>query len=277
MNKIIKKEQWSEKVFMFWIEAPLIAAKRKPGNFVIIRLYEGGERVPLTIADADEEKGTIMLVVQAIGKSTMLLCQMNEGDSILDVVGPLGRPTDIHKEDGIVLCVCGGIGVAPMHPIAEAHHKAGNKVISILGARSKELISMEEDMKKISDEVVICTDDGSYGEKGLVTDMIKGVHARGEKISEVIAIGPAIMMKFVCICTKELGLRTTVSLNPIMIDGTGMCGGCRVLVGTETKFACVDGPEFDGHLIDFDLLMQRQATYRDHECKVAEAVKTVAK
>ncbi len=272
MNKIIAKEQWSEKVFMLWVEAPMIAQKRKPGNFVIIRLYEGGERVPLTIADADIEKGAIMLVVQAIGKSTIKLSEMKVGDSILDVVGPLGKPTEIHKEDGLILCVCGGIGVAPMHPIAEGHFKAGNKVITIIGARSKDLISMEKEMGKISEEVITCTDDGSYGEKGLVTDMITKIYERGDKISEVIAIGPAIMMKFVALLTKKYNLKTTVSLNPIMIDGTGMCGGCRVLVGGETKFACVDGPEFDGHLIDFDLLMQRQATYKNHECKVVESM-----
>lgn len=268
--KIVEREQWSEKVFMMKVVAPDIAKHRKAGNFIIFRLNEIGERIPLTIADADIEAGTITIVTQNIGYSTAKLMELNVGDEIMDVIGPLGQPTHIEKHDSIVLCVGGGVGIAPLHPIAQAHHNNGNRVISILGARDKSLIIMEDMMKKISEETLICTDNGSYGEKGLVTDMIKRVYDKGEKISEVIAIGPAIMMKFVAKLTKEYNLPTTVSLNPIMIDGTGMCGCCRVLVGTETKFACVEGPEFDGHLVDFDLLMKRQAMYKreEHECNL---------
>lgn len=268
--KIVEREQWSEKVFMMKVVAPDIAKHRKAGNFIIFRLNEIGERIPLTIADADIEAGTITIVTQNIGYSTAKLMELQVGYEIMDVIGPLGQPTHIEKHDGIVLCVGGGVGIAPLHPIAQAHHNNGNRVISILGARDKSLIIMEDMMKKISEETLICTDNGSYGEKGLVTDMIKRVYDKGEKISEVIAIGPAIMMKFVAKLTKEYNLPTTVSLNPIMIDGTGMCGCCRVLVGTETKFACVEGPEFDGHLVDFDLLMKRQAMYKreEHECNL---------
>ena len=268
--KIVEREQWSEKVFMMKVVAPDIAKHRKAGNFIIFRLNEIGERIPLTIADADIEAGTITIVTQNIGYSTAKLMELQVGDEIMDVIGPLGQPTHIEKHDGIVLCVGGGVGIAPLHPIAQAHHNNGNRVISILGARDKSLIIMEDMMKKISEETLICTDNGSYGEKGLVTDMIKRVYDKGEKISEVIAIGPAIMMKFVAKLTKEYNLPTTVSLNHIMIDGTGMCGCCRVLVGTETKFACVEGPEFDGHLVDFDLLMKRQAMYKreEHECNL---------
>lgn len=268
--KIVEREQWSEKVFMMKVIAPDIAKHRKAGNFIIFRLNEIGERIPLTIADADIEAGTITIVTQNIGYSTAKLMELQVGDEIMDVIGPLGQPTHIEKHDGIVLCVGGGVGIAPLHPIAQAHYNNGNRVISILGARDKSLIIMEDMMKKISEETLICTDNGSYGEKGLVTDMIKRVYDKGEKISEVIAIGPAIMMKFVAKLTKEYNLPTTVSLNPIMIDGTGMCGCCRVLVGTETKFACVEGPEFDGHLVDFDLLMKRQAMYKreEYECNL---------
>lgn len=268
--KIVEREQWSEKVFMMKVIAPDIAKHRKAGNFIIFRLNEIGERIPLTIADADIEAGTITIVTQNIGYSTAKLMELQVGDEIMDVIGPLGQPTHIEKHDGIVLCVGGGVGIAPLHPIAQAHHNNGNRVISILGARDKSLIIMEDMMKKISEETLICTDNGSYGEKGLVTDIIKRVYDKGDKISEVIAIGPAIMMKFVAKLTKEYNLPTTVSLNPIMIDGTGMCGCCRVLVGTETKFACVEGPEFDGHLVDFDLLMKRQAMYKreEHECNL---------
>lgn len=268
--KIVAKEQWSDKVFMMKVVAPDIAKHRKAGNFIIFRLDELGERVPLTIADADPEAGTITIVTQSIGYSTAKLMELKVGDEIMDVIGPLGQPTHIEKKDGIILGVGGGVGIAPLHPIVQAHHNAGNKVISILGARYKSLIIMEDMMRKVSDELLVCTDNGSYGEKGLVTDMIKKIHDRGEKISEVIAIGPAIMMKFVCKLTKEYNIPTTVSLNPIMIDGTGMCGCCRVLVGTQTKFACVEGPEFDGHLVDFDLLMKRQAMYKkeEHECNL---------
>ncbi len=271
-NKIVEKEQWSENVFMMKVHAPDIAKTRKAGNFIILRVDDKGERIPLTIADASIENGTITIVTQKVGYSTARLMELNVGDEILDLVGPLGEATHIKKHDGLVICVGGGLGIAPMYPIAEAHHAIGNKVISILGARNKELIIMEDMTKKISSEIMVCTDDGSYGHKGLVTDMITKIYESGEKISEVIAIGPAIMMKFVSLLTKKYEIPTTVSLNPIMIDGTGMCGCCRVLVNGETKFACVDGPEFDGHAIDFDLLMKRQAMYKaqekDHMCKI---------
>lgn len=264
MSKVVGKEQLSDQVFMLEVEAPLIAKKRKAGNFIILRVNETGERVPLTIADADPEKGTISMVIQAIGKSTRLLCAMEPGEVINDLVGPLGKPTHIEKI-GRVVCVGGGIGTAPLHPIAQAFKQAGNEVICIIGGRSKELVIMEEYMKAVSDELIVCTDDGSYGEKGRVTDPLKRILDSGKKVDEAVAIGPAIMMKFVSLLTKEYGVPTTVSLNPIMIDGTGMCGGCRVSVGGETKFACVDGPEFDGHLVDFDGLMQRQKAFFEHE------------
>ena len=266
--KIVAKEQWSDKVFMMKVVAPDIAKHRKAGNFIIFRLDELGERVPLTIADADPEAGTITIVTQSIGYSTAKLMELKVGDEIMDVIGPLGQPTHIEKKDGIILGVGGGVGIAPLHPIVQAHHNAGNKVISILGARDKSLIIMEDMMRKVSDELLVCTDNGSYGEKGLVTDMIKKIHDRGEKISEVIAIGPAIMMKFVCKLTKEYNIPTTVSLNPIMIDGTGMCGCCRVTVDGKIKFACVDGPDFDGLSVDFDELMARQRMFKEEEHQV---------
>jgi ferredoxin--NADP+ reductase len=265
MFKIIERKQFSSDVFMVKVHAPDIARKRKAGQFIIYRVDEDGERIPLTVADADARAGWIMLVFQAVGKSTMKLANLNAGDSILDLVGPLGQPTHIEKMGGAVVCIGGGIGIAPVYPIAQAHHKAGNRVISILGARTKELLIMEDMMRKVSDEVLLCTDDGSYGEKGLVTDVLKKLVARGEKIAEVIAIGPAIMMKFVALTTKEFNIPTLVSLNAVMIDGTGMCGGCRVTVGGETRFVCVDGPEFDGHKVNFDELMSRQRTYLDQE------------
>lgn len=274
MAKIITKEQWSESVFMFELDAPEIAQRRKPGHFIMLRIAKRGERIPLTIADADAAKGTITIVVQAIGKSTKELSRMNAGDDIPDLMGPLGHATHIEKV-GTVVCVGGGIGVAPLHPIAEGMKAAGNRVISILGAREKGLIIMEKKMRAISDEVIICTDDGSYGEKGLVTDMIKRLVERGEKIDLAVAIGPAVMMKFVCLTTKQFGIKTVVSLNPVMVDGTGMCGGCRVMIGKDTKYVCVDGPEFDGHLVDFDGLMKRQGMYKELERHAAEHCKAV--
>ncbi|MBI4978225.1 MAG: sulfide/dihydroorotate dehydrogenase-like FAD/NAD-binding protein [Spirochaetes bacterium] len=270
MARILAKEQWSEHVFMFKVFAPAIAERRKAGNFIILRLDKQGERVPLTIADADTAQGSITLVVQAVGKSTIQLSQMNVGDEILDIMGPLGKPTEVHKV-GTVVCVGGGIGIAPLHPIAQAMHAAGNKVISILGARDKSLIIMEDYMRKASDEIIICTDNGSYGTKGLVTDMITMLINRGEKISEVVAIGPAIMMKFVAKLTKQHEIKTVVSLNPIMIDGTGMCGGCRVVINGKTQFVCVDGPEFDGHQVDFDGMMRRQGMFKEYEKRSLEA------
>lgn len=263
MNKIIKKEQFSDKVFKLVIEAPLIAKSRKAGHFVIVRVGENGERVPLTIADADKERGTITLVVQAIGLSSMKICALSEGDYITDVVGPLGQATHI-ENFGTVVCAGGGVGVAPMLPIVKALKEAGNKVITILAGRSKELIILEEEMRASSDEVIIMTDDGSYGKKGLVTEGIESVIQR-EKVDKCFAIGPAIMMKFVCLLTKKYEIPTDVSLNTIMVDGTGMCGACRITVGGKTKFVCVDGPEFDGHQVDFDEMLKRMGAFKKEE------------
>ncbi len=246
------------------VEAPEIAKKRKAGQFIILRVNDAGERIPLTIADADPDAGWIELVVQAVGTTTKLLSQLNAGDSIHDLAGPLGRPTHIEKH-GTVVMVGGGIGIAPAHPIAQAMKAAGNTVISILGGRSKELVIMEDRMRAASDEVIITTDDGSYGDKGQVTDAIQKLIDGGRKLDLVIAIGPPVMMKFVSLLTKKHGIPTLVSLNTIMIDGTGMCGGCRVTVGNESKFVCVDGPEFDGHLVNFDEMIQRLGMYRDQE------------
>ncbi len=263
MNKIISKEQFSEKVFKFEVEAPLIAKSRKAGHFVIIRVDEKGERMPLTIAGADTKKGTITLVVQTVGLSSSKLCQLNEGDYILDVVGPLGQATHI-ENFGTVVCAGGGVGVAPMLPIIQALKEAGNRVISVLAGRNKELIILEEEVRKSSDEVIIMTDDGSYGTKGLVTEGIESVIKR-EKVDKCFAIGPAIMMKFCCLLTKKYEIPTDVSLNTIMVDGTGMCGACRITVGGKTRFVCVDGPEFDGHQVDFDEMFKRMGSFRDVE------------
>ena len=263
MNKIIKKEQFSDKVFKLVIEAPLIAKSRKAGHFVIVRVGENGERVPLTIADADKERGTITLVVQTIGLSSIKICALSEGDYITDVVGPLGQATHI-ENFGTVVCAGGGVGVAPMLPIVKALKEAGNKVITILAGRSKELIILEEEMRASSDEVIIMTDDGSYGKKGLVTEGIESVIQR-EKVDKCFAIGPAIMMKFVCLLTKKYEIPTDVSLNTIMVDGTGMCGACRITVGGKTKFVCVDGPEFDGHQVDFDEMLKRMGAFKEEE------------
>ncbi len=272
MHKILHKETLGPNVHRYRIDAPEIAKRRLAGQFVIIRVSDLGERIPLTIADADPEEGSITLIVQAVGKTTMELAAMDVGDAIPDVVGPLGQATHIEK-GGTVLIVGGGIGIAPIYPITQAHKAAGNHIITIIGARSKDLLIMEEDMKALSDEFIVMTDDGSYGEKGLVTDAIKKVHARGEKIAECVAIGPPIMMKFVSLLTKELEIPTVVSLNPIMIDGTGMCGGCRVSVGGKTQFVCVDGPEFDGHQVDFDEMMKRLGMYKEHECRAVDQLK----
>jgi ferredoxin--NADP+ reductase len=268
MNKIVKKEQLSADVYKMVFEARFIAEGRKAGQFLIIQLDTNfGERIPLTIADADEEAGTITIIFQAVGKTTMNLAALNEGDHIKNVLGPLGTPTEI-KNVGTVVCVGGGIGVAPMHPIVQAYKKAGNKVITIMGARNHELLIMEDEMKAWSDEVIICTDDGSYGRKALVTEPLKELCEQGIP-NEVVAIGPPIMMKFCAETTRPFGVHTLVSLNTIMVDGTGMCGGCRVTVGDETKFVCVDGPEFDAHLVDFDNMMLRQKAYKKHEQEAA--------
>jgi ferredoxin--NADP+ reductase len=269
MYKIVKREELASCVYKFEVEAPLIAKARKPGQFVALRLDEQGERFPLTICDADPSKGTLTLVYQSVGKSTAQFAGLQAGDSILDIVGPLGKPTHIEKF-GTVACVGGGIGVAPMHPIAQGMKRAGNKVISIIGARTKNLLILENEMKKASDELIVGTDDGSYGKKGFTSDMLKEVVARGEKINMVVAIGPVPMMKAMCAVTKEMNIKTVVSLNPIMLDATGMCGVCRVTVGGKTQFACVDGPEFDGHLVDFYELTKRLKTYLTEEKRAVE-------
>lgn len=263
MNRIISKEHFSEKVFKLVIEAPLIAKSRKAGHFVIVRVGEKGERMPLTIAEADPVKGTITLVVQEVGLSSTRLCELKEGDYITDVVGPLGKATHI-ENFGTVVCAGGGVGVAPMLPIVQALKATGNRVITVLAGRSKELIILEKEMRKSSDEVVIMTDDGSYGRKGLVTEGIEDIIKR-EKVDKCFAIGPAIMMKFVCLLTKKYEIPTDVSLNTIMVDGTGMCGACRITVGGKTRFVCVDGPEFDGHQVDFDEMLKRMGAFKDIE------------
>ena len=263
MNKIVGKEFFSEKVVKLEVEAPLIARSRKAGHFVIVRVGEKGERMPLTIAEADVKKGTITLVVQEVGLSSTKLCQLEVGDYITDVVGPLGQATHIEKF-GTVVCAGGGVGVAPMLPIVQALKAAGNRVITVLAGRTKELIIFEQEMRASSDEVIIMTDDGSYGQKGLVTEGVEAVILR-EKVDKCFAIGPAIMMKFVCLLTKKYDIPTDVSLNTIMVDGTGMCGACRITVGGKTKFVCVDGPEFDGHQVDFDEMLKRMGAFKEIE------------
>ena len=265
MNKIVKKIQFSEKVFRLDVEAPLIAKARKAGHFVIIRVDEKGERVPLTIAGSDVEKGTITLVVQTVGASTTQLCALNEGDCVADVVGPLGRATHIENY-GTVLCAGGGVGTAPMLPIIQALKAAGNRVISVIAGRSKDLIILEDEVRAASDEVIIMTDDGSYGNKGVVTVGMEEVIQR-EKVNKCFAIGPAIMMKFCCLLTKKYEIPTDVSLNTIMVDGTGMCGACRVSVGGKMKFVCVDGPEFDGHQVDFNEMLPRGGAFKAEEAE----------
>ena len=267
MYRILKKQELSPGILEYDIEAPRVAKKALPGQFIVLRVNEEGERVPLTIADFDREKGIVTILFQVVGASTELLASLQEGDSILDFVGPLGQPSELSNHMGTVVFVGGGIGVAPVYPIARAAHELGNKVISILGAKTKDILIFEERMRAISDEVLITTDDGSYGIKGFVTNAIEELIKRGEKIDQVTAIGPGIMMKSVAEATRPYGIKTIVSLNPIMVDGTGMCGGCRVQVGEETKFACVDGPEFDGHLVDFHGLMARGRMYRTQEAK----------
>jgi ferredoxin--NADP+ reductase len=246
------------------IEAPRIARKQKPGQFVILRIYEEGERIPVTIENSDPERGTINIVVQAAGKTTHLLNSLETGDSILDVVGPLGKPSDI-RNYGTVVVVGGGVGTAMAYPTAAALKRAGNRVLSIVGARNKELVILESEMRAVSDALMITTDDGSYADKGFVTDKLRGLIDNGTRIDLVIAVGPIVMMKAVSEMTRKEHIRTVVSLNPIMIDGTGMCGGCRVLIDGKSEFACVDGPEFDAHKVDFAVLVQRNSMYRDSE------------
>ena len=266
MYKIIERRDLAPDVFLMKIESPEIANQRKAGQFVILRIDEEGERIPLTIADADSEKGTITLVIQAVGKTTRKLGRMKAGESIINLIGPLGKPTPLGKF-GAVVCVGGGIGIAPIHPIAQAMKEAGNRVIGIIGARTKELVIMEDEMRAVCHELQVATDDGSYGFHGFVTQVLEAMINDGVHIDLVMTIGPVPMMRATCNLTRKYNLKTVVSLNPIMIDGTGMCGGCRVSVGGETKFACVDGPEFDGHEVDFDLLVQRQQIYLSHEEK----------
>ncbi len=268
MNKIVAKEQFSEKVYKLVVEAPLIAKARRAGHFVIVRVGEKGERMPLTIADADTQAGTITLVVQKVGVSSTKLCNLNVGDELTDVVGPLGKATHI-ENFGTVVCAGGGVGVAPMLPIIKALKAAGNRVISVLAGRSKDLIILEDEVRQHSDEVIIMTDDGSYGQKGVVTVGIEQVIQR-EQVDKVFAIGPAIMMKFCCLLTKKYNISTDVSLNTIMVDGTGMCGACRITVGGKTRFVCVDGPEFDGHQVDFDEMLSRMTAFKQEEMEAIQ-------
>lgn len=272
MAKILEKKLIrSPDIFYYKLDAPLIAKKAKPGQFVIIRLHEKGERIPLSLADINPEEGTISLIVMTVGKTTAEMATYKKGDNILDLCGPLGQPTCIEKV-GRVILVGGGFGVAPLYPIARAFKAHGNKVVIVMGARSKDLLIYEKEMKQVSDKVLITTDDGSQGMKGMVTLALKQeIEENGADM--VMAVGPAIMMKFVCETTKPFGVKTSVSLNPIMIDGSGMCGGCRVSVGGETKFACCEGPDFDGHLVDWDLLMSRQKMYLNKEKESFEAWK----
>lgn len=264
MNKIIEKKQLSDEVFRIKVEASLIAEESLPGQFILLQISDDGERIPLTIADSDKKQGTINLIFQAVGRTTHLLAELNEGDEILNLVGPLGKPTHIEKA-GTVICVGGGIGVAPLYPVARAMKAVGNKLIVIIGARSKGLVILEDEMKAIADELIVCTDDGSYGRKALVTGPLKEICESEKKPDLVVAIGPPIMMKFCAETTRPYNVKTIVSLNTIMVDGTGMCGGCRVTVGGKVQFVCVDGPEFDGHLVDFDNMMQRLKAYKKQE------------
>jgi ferredoxin--NADP+ reductase len=269
MNTICTREELGRNVVRYVVDAPLVATHRKPGQFVIVRVTDHGERIPLTIADANPEMGTISLIVQSVGKTTREMAMLRSGDTIHDIVGPLGRPTHI-EQFGSVLCVGGGIGIAPLYPIAKGMKEAHNHVITVLGARTHGLLILEDDLRTVSDELIVTTDDGSYGARGLVTDAIRSLVNGGTHIDQAVVIGPPLMMKFTSLLTSELGIPTIASLNPIMIDGTGMCGGCRVTVGGEMKFACVDGPEFDAHKVDWDSMIRRLGTYRTAEQQAAE-------
>jgi ferredoxin--NADP+ reductase len=269
-NKIVDARLLAEKTMLFEIEAEHIAQRGKAGQFVILRVSDDGERIPLTIASRNPEKGTVTIVAAEVGKTTRDLNALKAGDEILDLAGPLGKATEIPAGDKTIVCVGGGIGNAVVWPMATAMKAAGNKVITILGARTKDLLILEDEVRAVSDECIITTDDGSYGRKGLVTEALKDLIDGGEKIDECVAIGPVIMMKFVCRTTEPYGIRTLASLNPIMVDGTGMCGACRVTVGGETRFACVEGPEFDGHQTDFDELMTRLSYYKPEEARSLE-------
>lgn len=274
MYRIIAKERLAENIHLLEVEAPEVARKAQPGQFVVVRVDEEGERIPLTIADWDVERGSITIILLAVGTTTRKLARLNAGDSILNFVGPLGRPTEIDRF-GTVICVAGGVGTASIFPISRLLKARQNEVIAIMGARTKELIFWEDHLRSVSHQLIVTTDDGSYGRKGVVTEPLKEFLG-ARKVDRVIAIGPAVMMKFCCLTTKPAGVNTIVSLNSIMVDGTGMCGCCRVSVGGETKFACVDGPDFDGHEVDWDLLMKRQRAYLEEEKKSLELWETGA-
>ncbi len=264
MYRIVRKKSLNKTVALMEIEAPLVAKKAEPGQFIILRVDDEGERIPLTIADFNREKGTITIIFQIVGATTEKLNTLNEGNFVHDFVGPLGTPTETDNLKKVAI-IGGGVGCAIAYPVAKKLHDMGTEVDSIIGFRNNELVILEDDFKNVSDILKVVTDDGSYGEKGLVTDALKSLIEAGNKYDEVFAIGPLVMMKFVCKLTKEYNIKTIVSMNPIMIDGTGMCGGCRLTVGGETKFACVDGPDFDGHLVDFDEAIERSSMYRDFE------------
>ena len=270
MYRIVEKEALNPTVTRMVIEAPLVARKAQPGQFIIFRVSEDGERVPLTIADYDREKGTVTIIFQIVGAATMELNALEQGDSLTDFVGPLGKPSDLEGLKKVAV-VGGGVGCAIAYPTAKRLHELGAEVHAVVGFRSRDLVILEKEFSAVSDRMLMMTDDGSYGEKGLVTNALERLIQEGNRYDEVIAIGPLVMMKFVCKVTEKYGVKTTVSMNPIMIDGTGMCGGCRLTVGGQTKFACVDGPDFDGHQVDFDEAMQRGGMYRDFEAHAREA------
>lgn len=267
--KIVKKNVLNPQIFLMEVDAPLIAKKAEPGQFIILRIDEYGERVPFTISDYDREKGTVTIIVQIVGKTTQDLAKLEEGESILDFVGPLGTPTPLEGKKKVAV-IGGGLGTAIAYPQAKKLHELGADVTVITGFRNKDLVILEDELKLVANKLIIATDDGSNGNQGFVTDMLKKEIESGEKFDEVIAIGPLIMMKFVCQLTKQYDIPTTVSMNPVMIDGTGMCGGCRIIVGGETKFACVDGPDFDGHQVDWDSAMKRGRMFKEYEQKSCE-------
>jgi ferredoxin--NADP+ reductase len=267
--KIVKKEMLNPTVFLMEVEAPLIARKAEPGQFIILRIDEYGERVPFTVADFDREKGTVTIIVQIVGKTTKDLAQLEAGEELLDFVGPLGQPTPLDGKKKVAV-IGGGLGTAIAYPQAKKLHEMGADVTVITGFRNKDLIILEDELKKIANKLIVATDDGSNGTQGFVTDMLEKEITAGEKFDEVIAIGPLVMMKFVCKLTEKYDIPTMVSMNPVMIDGTGMCGGCRIIVGGETKFACVDGPDFDGHKIDWDSAMKRGRMFKDYEARSCE-------
>ena len=273
MFRIIYRETLAAKIHLFKIEAPAVAKKAQPGQFVVVRVDERGERIPLTIADWDEKEGSVSMVFMEVGATTFRLAQLKAGESIADFVGPLGVPSDIEKF-GTVVCVAGGVGLAVITPIAKALKENGNNIISILGARSKDLLFWEDKLRNASHQLIVTTDDGTYGRKGVVTQPLNELLERGKKVDRVVAIGPTVMMKFCAKTTQPFGVKTIVSLNPIMVDGTGMCGCCRVSVAGATKFACVDGPDFDGHQVDWDLLAARQRIYLDEEKRSFERCQT---